>query len=150
MLGLTRWTWRAARLRENRELLLGGAVLIAVLVLIFFTPFGTAVPGAQYLVVPLLLASAVRYPVPVTAFLTGLTVLAVSIAAASGTGPYDLPLPATSEQVFATQVYLLVVTVSVFVLASVASERQRAEDDAGDRRRCWRRSSARPRSRARG
>jgi diguanylate cyclase (GGDEF)-like protein len=130
VLGLGRWTWGAVRLRQNRELLLGGAVLLAVLVLIFVTPFGTAVPGAQYLVVPLLLASAVRYPVPLTAFLTGLTVLAISISAASGTGPYDLALPATSQEVFAIQVYLLVVTVSVFVLASVVSERRLAEEDA--------------------
>lgn len=130
VLGLGRWTWGAVRLRQNREMLLGGAVLIAVLVLIFVTPFGTAVPGAQYLVVPLLLASAVRYPVPLTAFLTALAVLAISISAASGTGPYDLDLPATPEQVFATQVYLLVVTVSVFVLASVVSERRIAEEDA--------------------
>lgn len=130
VLGLGRWTWGAVRLRQNREMLLGGAVLLAVLVLIFVTPFGTAVPGAQYLVVPLLLASAVRYPVPLTAFLTGLTVLAIAFSAASGTGPYDVGLPATPEQVFATQVYLLVVTVSVFVLASVVSERRLAEDDA--------------------
>ena len=130
VLGLGRWTWGAVRLRENREMLLGTAVLIAVLVLIFVTPFGTAVPGAQYLVVPLLLASAVRYPVPLTAFLTGLTVLAISVATASGTGPYDIGQPATSEQVFATQVYLLVVAVSVFVLASVVSERRLAEDSA--------------------
>jgi diguanylate cyclase (GGDEF)-like protein len=66
----------------------------------------------------------------VTAFLTGLSVLAISMAAASGTGPYDLGEPATSEQVFATQVFLLVVTVSVFVLASVVSERRLAEEDA--------------------
>jgi diguanylate cyclase (GGDEF)-like protein len=130
VLGLGRWTWGAFRLRENRELLLGGAVLTAVLVLVFVTPFGSAVPGAQFLVVPLLLASAVRYPVPLTAFLTGLSVLAISMAAASGTGPYDLGQPATSEQVFATQVFLLVVTVSVFVLASVVSERRLAEEDA--------------------
>jgi diguanylate cyclase (GGDEF)-like protein len=130
VLGLGRWTWGAFRLRQNREMLLGGAVLTAVLVLVFVTPFGTAVPGAEFLIVPLLLASAVRYPVPVTAFLTGLSVLAISMAAASGTGPYDLGEPATSEEVFATQVFLLVVTVSVFVLASVVSERRLAEEDA--------------------
>ncbi len=130
VLGLVRWTWGSVRLRRNRELLLGGAVLIAVLVLIFVTPFGSAVPGAQFLVVPLLLASAVRYPVPLTAFLTGLTVLAVSTAVASGTGPYDLAGPATSEQVFAAQVFLLAVAVSVFVLASVVSERRLAEENA--------------------
>lgn len=130
VLGLARWTWGAVRLRRNREMILGGAVLTAVLVLVFVTPFGSAVPGAEFLVVPLLLASAVRYPVPLTAFLTGLSVLAISMAAASGTGPFDLAQPATSEQVFATQVFLLVVTVSVFVLASVVSERRLAEEDA--------------------
>ena len=130
VLGLGRWRWGALRLRQNREMLLGGAVLTAVLVLVFVTPFGSAVPGAEFLIVPLLLASAVRYPVPLTAFLTGLSVLATSMAAASGTGPYDLGQPATSEQVFATQVFLLVVTASVFVLASVVSERRLAEEDA--------------------
>ncbi len=130
VLGLGRWTWGAFRLRQNREMLLGGAVLTAVLVLVFVTPFGSGVPGAEFLIVPLLLASAVRYPVPLTAFLTGLSVLAISMAAASGTGPYDLGQPATSEQVFAIQVFLLVVTVSVFVLASVVSERRLAEEDA--------------------
>ena len=129
VLGLSRWSWGAVRLRDNRELALGSAVLVAVLLLIFFTPFGTAVPGSQYLVVPLLLASAVRYPVPLTAFLTGLTVLAVSVATAVGTGAYDFATPATGAEVFSVQMYLLVVTVSVFVLASVVNERRAAEED---------------------
>jgi diguanylate cyclase (GGDEF)-like protein len=129
VLGLARWSWSALRPRENRELVLGTAVLVSALGLVFFTPFGTAVPGAQYLIVPLLLASAVRYPVPLTASLTGITVLAVSVSVATESGAYDLGHAATSAEVFAIQMYLLVVTVSVFVLASVVSERRAAQED---------------------
>ena len=127
VLGLTQWRWGVLRLRESRELVLGSAVVVGVLLLIFFTPFGAAVPGSAYVILPLLLASAVRYPVPLTAFLTGLSVLAVSISTAMGLGAYDLLTPATTADVFSVQMYLLVLTVSVFVLASVVSERRLAE-----------------------
>jgi diguanylate cyclase (GGDEF)-like protein len=129
VLGLYRWRWEALRPSESGEQLLGGAVLVGVLLLIFFSPFGTVVPGSQYLVLPLLIASAVRYAVPLTASLTGLTVLAVSVSASLGTGVYDVPAPMTVSDVFAIQMYLLVLTVSVFVLASVVSERREAEGD---------------------
>jgi diguanylate cyclase (GGDEF)-like protein len=129
VLGLSRWRWGALRPRENRELLLGSAVLLGVLLLIFFTPFGTAVPGSEYLVLPLLLASAVRYPIPLTAFLTGVTVLAVSCSASVQLGVYDLAAPASSSEIFAIQMFLLVLTVSVFVLASVVSQRREAQED---------------------
>ncbi len=127
VLGLYRWRWTALRPPESRELILGGVVLVCVLLLIFFSPFGTLVPGSQYLVLPLLIAAAVRYPVPLTASLTGLTVLAVSISASLETGVYDLSVPMTASDVFAIQMYLLVLTVSVFVLASVVSERREIE-----------------------
>ncbi len=130
VLGLSRWEWGSVRLRQSRELVLGSAVVVGALVLILFTDFGTAVPGAQYLILPLLLASAVRYPVPLTAFLTGLSVLAVSLAAAGGTGAYALTGPPTPSDVFEVQVYLLVVSVSVFVLASVVGERRLAQQRA--------------------
>jgi diguanylate cyclase (GGDEF)-like protein len=130
VLGLSRWRWGLLRPRESRELVLGGAVLVGVDVLLFFTPIGAAVPGAEFLIVPLLLASAVRYPVALTSFLTGVTALAISIATAQGTGAFDRIAPATSAQVFAVQLFLLVVTVSVFVLASVVSERRVAEEGA--------------------
>lgn len=129
VLGLRRWSWGAMRIRANREVILGGAVLLMVVLLIFFTAFGSAVPGSQYLVVPLLLASAVRYPVPVTAFLTGVTVLAVSMSTALGTGSYAFDAPATASDVFGIQMFLLMVTVSVFVLASVVSERRAAQEE---------------------
>jgi diguanylate cyclase (GGDEF)-like protein len=129
VLGMARWRWREARVPQNREAGLGSAVLLAVLVLVLFTPFGTAVPGSQYLIVPLLLASAVRYPVPLTAFLTGVSVLAVSLSASQYLGAYAAPSPASVQDVFETQVYLLVLTASVFVLASVVSERRMALSD---------------------
>ena len=47
VLGLGRWTWGAFRLRQNREMLLGGAVLTAVLVLVFVTPVRQRRPGCR-------------------------------------------------------------------------------------------------------
>jgi diguanylate cyclase (GGDEF)-like protein len=127
VLGLSRWSWGAVRPRESHEAVLGSAVLVGVLVLVFVTPVGSLIPGSTFLVLPLLLASAVRYPVSLTAFLTGLAVTAGAMAVSSGLGAGDLVAPATGADVFAAQVYWLVVTVSVFVLASVVSERRRAE-----------------------
>lgn len=127
VLGVRHWNWGVLRMRATREQVLGAAVAIGVLVLICFTVFGTDVPGSVYLIVPLLIASAVRYPVPLTACLTGLSALMVSIAAAQGTGAYDFALPASPSDIFAVQMYLLVLTVTVFVLASAVTGRQVAE-----------------------
>ncbi len=129
VLGLAEWPRGGYRM-EHREMALGAAVLVLLLVLIFGTPFGSAVPGAEFLILPLLLASAVRYPVPLTATLTGLSVVVMSWALAHATGAYDFAGPASVEQVFATQMYILVVTVSVFVLASVVGERRQAQDQS--------------------
>ena len=129
VLGVSRWSWGVLRPRESREAVLGSAVLVGVLVLVFATPAGALIPGSTFLVLPLLLASAVRYPVPLTAFLTGLSVTAGAMALSAGVGAGDLGArgPATGQDIFAAQLYWLVVTVSVFVLASVVSERRIAE-----------------------
>ena len=129
VLGLARWPKRGGLLTGHREQILGAAVLVMLLVLLFFTPFGALVPGAEYLIVPILLAAAVRYPVPLTATFTGLSVLAMAIALAQGTGAFSFGGEPTVEEVFATQVFILVVTVSVFVLAAVEAGRRRAQDE---------------------
>lgn len=129
VLGLAQWPREGGYLSRHREQLLGTAVLGMLLVLIFLSPFGTAVPGAQFLILPILLAAAVRYPIPLTATFTGLSVLVMSASAAAGVGAYDFGGPPTAEEIFATQMYMLVVTVSVFVLASVVGERRHAQHE---------------------
>ena len=129
VLGMARWPRRGGLFAGHREQVLGTAVLVMLLILLFYTPFGDLVPGAEYLILPILLAAAVRYPVPLTATYTGLTVLAMAVAVAQGTGAYAFGTDPTVEQIFAAQVYILVVTVSVFVLAAVEAGRRRAQEE---------------------
>ena len=126
------FAWNAATTRALRDpVVLGTATIGAVLVvLVFVTPVGAALPGAEFLVVPVLLAMALISPAPVTALVVGLTLVVISVATANSLGSFQ-PDPAdTGGEILTVQLYLLTITVSALLLASVTDERRRARSRA--------------------
>ncbi|MDQ1245946.1 MAG: hypothetical protein QG597_313 [Actinomycetota bacterium] len=126
------FAWNRSTNRALRDpIVVGTALAGAVLVvLVFVTPVGSALPGSEYLIVPLLLAMAVISPAPVTALVVGLTLVMISIATANSLGVYRANPATSASDILAVQLYLIAITVSAFLLASVADERRRAQTQA--------------------
>lgn len=122
------FAWNRTTTRALRDpIVLGTAMIGAVLVvLVFVTPVGSTLPGSEFLIVPVLLAMAVISPAPVTALVVGLTLVVISVATANSFGVFQ-PDPAdTGGEILTVQLYLLTITVSALLLASVTDERRLA------------------------
>jgi diguanylate cyclase (GGDEF)-like protein len=126
VIGLSGWNRAMVAAHERGRVIAIGVGLGIVLVAAFFTGVGTAVPALQFLVFPVLLVSALLLPVPITALLTGSSLIAISVAVGTGLGAFAPQAPADSSEILTAQTYLLTIVVSVFLLAATAADRREA------------------------
>ena len=102
------------------------AAVVGTVTMAYFTPIGTAVPATQFVIFPLLLVSALLLPVPLTALLTGVSLIAISVSVGQGWGAFAGVAPADSTEIVTAQTYMLTLVVSVFLLAATAADRRSA------------------------
>ena len=126
VLGLAGWHRGMIAVNDRGRAIALVAGLAAVLLAAFFTEVGTAVPALQFLVFPVLLMAALLLPVPITALLTGASLIAISIAVSEGLGAFAPVAPASSSDILTAQTYMLTIAVSVFLLAATATDRRAA------------------------
>ncbi len=126
VIGLAGWHRGMVAAKDRGRAIALGIGLAVVLVTAFFTGVGSAVPALQFLVFPLLLVAALLLPVPVTALLTGVSLIAISIAVGKGLGAFAPVAPADSSEILTAQTYMLTIAVSVFLLAATAADRRAA------------------------
>ena len=124
VIGLAGWHRGMVASRDRGRTIAIGVGLAVVLIAAFFTGVGSAVPALQFIVFPVLLVSALLLPVPVTALLTGASLIAISIAVGKGLGAFAPVAPADSAEILTAQTYMLTIAVSVFLLAATAADRR--------------------------
>lgn len=126
VMGVTGWRRGMVPARERGRAVALGVGIVAVLGLAYFTGVGSAVPALEFVVFPLLLVTALLLPMPVTAALTGVSLIAISLAVGNGLGAFAPIAPADSSEILTAQTYMLTIAVSVFLLAATAADRRSA------------------------
>ena len=128
--GFRRWL-RDADLRARVEAAALGLALVGVAVAVFGGSLHASAPTPLAFLLPLLMVAAVRFG-PAGAGLSLLTVTLVAVWAGTyREGPFaSLP---QAEAVLALQVYLSVVAIPIYGLASLIEERRRAQRAVGER-----------------
>jgi diguanylate cyclase (GGDEF)-like protein len=126
VLGLFAWSAATDRAVRHPTVAITAMISVVMVVLVFLSPMGAVLPGAEFLVVPALLALAVLGPPPLTALVVGVTLLVISVASVNSLGAFSSTPATTTPLILSVQLYLLTITVSAFLLSAVTDERRRA------------------------
>lgn len=131
VIGVTPWRplWSALPLVPWTRRAGTGLVGLAVLV-VYLTPLGDAAPGTEYLVILFVVMVAGWGSFELSALACSSAVLLIGASLSHGWGPFTGA--AETDAVISTQVFMIVLTVATFGLASVVEQRRvqstRAED----------------------
>ncbi len=136
VIALTPWRrlWPTVRAADRRAVV-STIAAVAVACLVLLSPVGAALPGAEFLLVPLAAIVAAQWPFRFTALMTAAAALLVAVSVSVGLGSFGTPaLDADFDSmVISAQVLLIVLAITTLSLAAAVDrlrQSRRATDSA--------------------